>query len=70
MDEELMKEVITNADFDKLMTSMKSIQDLGEGIKIIEYFKEKGYNVKKYQERINYKLGVIDAINKSHNNKN
>jgi microsomal dipeptidase-like Zn-dependent dipeptidase len=45
-----MKEIILNADFNKLMNSIKTIEDVGAGTRILEYFENKGYNVNKYRK--------------------
>jgi hypothetical protein len=50
MDDELIREIIINQDLDKLMNSIKTVEDAGASRKIIEYFENKGYDVKKYRE--------------------
>lgn len=59
MDEELIREIIINADLNKLMASMKTPEDLGEGKRIIEYFEKRGYDVKKYKERRDSKEKIM-----------
>ena len=49
MDNELIKEIIINQDFDKLMNSITTVEDAGASRRIIEYFEGKGYNVEKYK---------------------
>jgi hypothetical protein len=50
MDDKLMREIILNADFNKLMNSVKTPEDIGASKRILEYFEKKGYDVKKYKQ--------------------
>jgi hypothetical protein len=45
-----MKEIILNADFDKLMNSIKTVEDVGASTRILEYLEHKGYNVNEYRK--------------------
>jgi hypothetical protein len=58
-----MKEIILNADFDKLMNSIKTAEDLGASKRIIEYFEGKGYDVKKYKEMQENKERIMLSTN-------
>jgi hypothetical protein len=63
MDERERRQIIINKHLQKLMDDVKSVEDLGYSKRFIEYYEQKGYDVKKFKIKQEYREGLLLAVN-------
>ncbi len=63
MDKKEREQIIVNAHLEKLMTDVKNAEDIGFSRRFIEYYEQKGFNVKYFKRRQDYREKLMLTIN-------
>jgi hypothetical protein len=63
MDKREREQIIVNEHLEKLMNDAQTAEDLGFSKKFIEYYEQKGFNVKEFKIRREYKERLLLSIN-------
>ena len=59
MDKKERKKIIARVHLEKIIENTKTLEDIKESKKYMTYYKKKGYDVKKFEERQKYRESLL-----------